>query len=102
MKKGLLSMLFLTALGLFTFGQTTYIDYEDVSVNFLGWGGSTFAVEINPDASGINTSDNVGEIVKGGTLTDWPGIYSDPLGGTFDFSTSATFTLKVYSNPNLL
>lgn len=98
MKKGLLSMLFLTAFGLFTIGQVTYIDYEDVSVNFGGWGGSTFSVDINPDPSGINTSDNVGMIVKGGTLEEWPGIYSDPLGGTFDFSSSAIFTVKVYSD----
>ena len=96
MKKGLLSMLFLTAFGLFTMGQTTFSDYETVSLDgFLGFGGASFTVVANPNPAGINLSDNVGNVTTG--IETWSGVYSGKLGGTLDFTTNSTFTMKVYS-----
>jgi hypothetical protein len=95
MKKGLLSMLFLTVGFVFVLGQTTYSDFETVSLTFEGFGGASFEKVENPNKSGINTSDNVGLETTGNET--WSGIFSNALGGTMDFTTNSTFTIKVLS-----
>lgn len=98
MKKGLLSTLFLTVGLVFVLGQTTYSDFETVSLTFEGFGGATYVKAENPNKSGINTSDNVGQETTGAET--WSGIFSNALGGTMDFTTNSTFTVKVLSeNP---
>jgi hypothetical protein len=79
----------------FVLGQTTYSDFETVSLTFEGFGGASFEQVENPNKSGINTSDNVGQETTGNET--WSGIFSNALGGTMDFTTNSTFTIKVYS-----
>ncbi len=52
-------------------------------------------VVANPDVTGINTSANVAEWVRGDGY-QWAHVYTE-LDGKIDFSTGTTFQLKVYS-----
>ena len=75
-------------------GTSLPVNFETAEPKFEGFGGSTYAVIDNPDASGINTSAKVGE-TKHGNET-WAGIVTglkDPL----DFSVLNAFKMKVWS-----
>lgn len=98
MKKTLLSVLFITACAFFAIGQTTYVDYEGLNLKFWGWGESTFEVVSNPTSDPVNSSANVAKFVKGTPADWWPGVGSDPIGGSFDFSGDKTFTIKVLAD----
>lgn len=75
--------------------QYIYNDYDaNQNVPFLGWPNMPATVA-NPDASGINTSANVAEWVRG--AEQYANVYTDVLAGTIDFSTGTVFSLKVYS-----
>ncbi|MBL6444737.1 PKD domain-containing protein [Fulvivirga sp. 29W222] len=71
------------------------VDFEGALPPFNGFGGSTYQVIDNPDASGINTSAKVGEYVKG-TDGNWAGIET-ALDAKIDFSTLNLIKYKVYS-----
>jgi PKD repeat protein len=71
------------------------VDFEGAAPPFNGFGGSTFAVVDNPDASGINTSAKVAQYVKG-LDGNWAGIETT-LSAPLDFSTNTLFKYKVYS-----
>lgn len=60
------------------------------------FGGSTFSKVDNPDASGINTSATVGQIVKYSWGETWGGNYIS-LDDVIDFSVNTTFQMKVYA-----
>lgn len=75
--------------------STLPIDFEGDVPPFNGFGGSTYQVVDNPDASGINTSAKVGEYVKG-LDGNWAGIETT-LDGKIDFSTHKFIKYKVYS-----
>ena len=83
---------------MFAFTLNAQYIYNDFDANqnetFLG-DPNTPAVVANPDASGINTSANVAEWVRGEGY-QWAHVYTD-LDGKIDFSTGTTFQLKVYS-----
>jgi hypothetical protein len=74
---------------------TLPVDFETTEPPFNGFGGSTFVVVANPDASGVNTSAKVGKYVKG-LDGNWAGIETT-LSGKLDFSTNTLFKYKVYS-----
>ena len=74
--------------------QYVYNDFDgNQNVSFTGWPNEPTLIA-NPDASGINTSANVGEWVR--SEEQWAHILM-PLDGTIDFSTGETFYLKVWS-----
>lgn len=80
------------------------ITFEDPLVNyFFGTFGSfTYAKVSNPDPSGINTSDNVGEFVKPTGAPSWSGTYS-PFDEPVDFSNGKKISIMVYnSSPDLI
>ncbi len=83
---------------MFAFSMNAQYIYNDFDENqnetFLG-DPNTPEVVANPDASGINTSANVAEWVRGEGY-QWAHVYTD-LEGKIDFSTGTTFQLKVYS-----
>ncbi|KPK80727.1 MAG: hypothetical protein AMS27_16255 [Bacteroides sp. SM23_62_1] len=72
-----------------------YCDYETVTCNFIYWGGS-YETSINPDISGINTSTSVGHVITGSQTQ--VGMFTDLADGFIDFTSSTTFTIKVWSD----
>lgn len=70
------------------------IDFEGDDPGFIGFGGNSYAVIDNPDASGINTSGKVAETVHGNET--WGGLVK-VLDGPLDFSKNNTFKIKVWS-----
>jgi hypothetical protein len=59
-------------------------------------GSITISYAENPDASGINTSDQVVEVVQTAGIEPWAGFFFD-LSEKIDFSTNQTVKVKVYS-----
>ena len=72
------------------------IDFEDGPYVFGDFNGGQASVETNSQSSGINTSANVGKMLKfadqiyGGSTLD--------LGGTLNVPTNSAFTMKVWSS----
>ena len=99
MRKLLLSLVALIALVSYSYGQTTYLDFEGATPTNGVFGGSDFSIVDNPDKTGVNTSDKVAMTMKSGTgIETWGGAYF-PLGGTINFTPSdQTFTMDVYSD----
>ncbi len=91
-------LLLLLTLGLFVFSAQAQYIYNDFDANqnepFFGDPNNPEIVS-NPDASGINTSANVAEWVRGEGY-QWAHVYTE-LEGRIDFTTGTTFQLKVYS-----
>ncbi|MEL7338995.1 MAG: hypothetical protein AAGM67_00810, partial [Bacteroidota bacterium] len=96
----------LTIIGLFLMGMFTMVsaqnpglplDFESTTVTYTwtDFGGGAGSVIANPDQSGINTSANVGQMVKNAGET-FGGSFID-LDGAIDFSASKTFSVKVWS-----
>ncbi len=71
-----------------------YADYENINIEFAGFGNSTFDVIQNPYSTGINTSDSVG-VVHSGNQT-WSGLWAN-TSETIKFTNTNTFKIKVYS-----
>jgi hypothetical protein len=81
-------------------GQTVYADYESATggtdLIFESWNGAGFEKVANPDATGVNTSDNVGKFVHTGG--DWPGVGAlTKIVPAVDFTTDPYFKMKVWS-----
>jgi hypothetical protein len=75
---------------------TLPIDFELAGTyGFVDFDGGVGSVIANPNPTGINTSAKVGKIVRNGGAT-WAGSKLR-LPNRFDFSTTHTFTMKVYS-----
>lgn len=74
------------------------IDFEnaDITYTFSGFGGAVGAKVANPDTSGINTSANVGEVVKAAGAETWAGV-AIPLTEVIDFSVLHKVKVKVWS-----
>jgi len=77
-------------------GQTLF-DYETpaTSTGFGSWGAAGFAQIANPDKSGINTSDNVGQFSHDGSA-GYIGIESDGAFDNIDFTATPYFRMKVW------
>ncbi|MCR9174069.1 MAG: T9SS type A sorting domain-containing protein [bacterium] len=83
------------------FGQLALpIDFEGnpTSYVFTDFDGGSSSVIANPDMTGINTSANVGRMIKN-TGQPWGGSYLE-MAAPIDFSTNKIFTMKVWS-PNV-
>jgi hypothetical protein len=73
------------------------ITFESATVNyaFTNFGGATATKIPNPQINGINTSANVGRMVKNAPEV-WAGALLT-VGGNIDFSTNKVFRMKVFS-----
>lgn len=71
-------------------------DFEGTVPTFESFGGGGSTVISNPDASGINTSANVGEFTKSGTAETFAGSFFD-LPAPLDLSVNKTMTIKTWS-----
>ncbi len=73
------------------------ITFESATVNyaFTNFGGATATKIANPQSNGINTSANVGRMVKNGPEV-WAGALLT-VGGNIDFSANKVFRMKVFS-----
>ena len=76
---------------------TLPIDFESTTITygFTDFDGGVGTKIANPNSGGINTSANVGKIVKGAGQP-WAGSYLT-LAGPIDFSVNKIFKVKVYS-----
>ncbi|GGD95380.1 hypothetical protein [Planktosalinus lacus] len=74
------------------------IDFEGGanSYPFVEFGGAPVSIIANPDASGINTSANVAEMLKASGSEPWAGAFID-LDEDVDFGISSTISIKVWS-----
>ena len=91
---------------LLTFGFTFFgvaqvalpVDFESTTANYnvVGFGGVDVAVEANPDASGINTSNTVVRSTKTAGAEFWAGAEMS-LDATIDFSTSEKISINTWS-----
>jgi hypothetical protein len=76
-------------------GQSLPIDFEGPALTFVDFEGGVVTTIANPQSGGINTSANVGQMVKNagqpfaGSLLE--------LAAPIDFSTNKEFNMKVYS-----
>ncbi len=74
------------------------IDFESFTVNyaFENFGNAVSTVIDNPDASGINTSARVAQLVKNSGAETWAGSFLT-LENPIDFSAKKLFKMKVWS-----
>jgi hypothetical protein len=74
------------------------IDFESFTVNyaFSDFGNAASTVIDNPDATGINTSNKVGQLIKSAGAEVWAGSLLT-LGDAIDFSSKKLFYMKVWS-----
>ncbi|WP_306014468.1 MULTISPECIES: carbohydrate binding domain-containing protein [unclassified Allomuricauda] len=63
----------------------------------IGDGGVVPSLAVNPDPSGINTSDNVLQVVRASGINRWGGVQNSFPAGTIDITTQ-TFKVMVYSS----
>ncbi|NHN24805.1 hypothetical protein FIA58_003865 [Flavobacterium jejuense] len=74
------------------------LDFESTTLtySFDNFGGANTNVDVNPDATGINASANVGKYVKGNGSETWAGSFIE-LGSPINFSTMQKIKMKVWS-----
>lgn len=98
MKKQLLYFLFVLMLSTGIVGninaQVVYCDYDAVNHSFTTWDNALFDVVSNPNQSGINISDYVGQVTT--SAGQWEGGFYT-LDGEVDLSQGTTFTINVLS-----
>jgi len=70
------------------------IDFESYNTNFTTFGGSSFEVVDNPDATGINTSSRVAKTVHGNET--WAGM-SVEMESSIDLATNPIIKVKVWA-----
>lgn len=77
---------------------TLPIDFENPEIAYVfgNFGGATSTVVANPDASGENTSAQVGQLVKAGGAEVWAGSLLQ-LPNPIDFASGDQFSVKVWS-----
>ena len=63
----------------------------------IGDGGVVPSLAANPDPSGINTSENVLQVVRASGINRWGGVQNSFPAGTIDITTQ-TFKVMVYSS----
>lgn len=78
------------------FEEGTVYNYTWTGFGADDWGAIHVAVVANPDASGINVSENVVEINKGAGAQTWAGA-SLNLAGAIDFTNGTIINIKAYS-----
>lgn len=85
-----------------TLSGETVLDFEcEGPEEFSFFGESNSSINIsyadNPDATGINTSEKVVEVMQGAGVEGWAGFFFD-LSEKVDFSANNAIKLKVYSS----
>lgn len=76
--------------------QSVIEDFEGSAPTFTGFGGSESIVIANPDASGENTTSNVGQLSKPVGAQVWAGTYFE-LGSPLDLSANNRISVKTWS-----
>ncbi len=71
-----------------------FADYDNIDLDFTGFGGNDFAEIYNPYQTGINTSDSVGYTNSGSEV--WAGIAGN-LSNTIVFGPNTVIRMKVYA-----
>lgn len=70
-------------------------DYDDIDLQFTGFGGSNFSEVDNPYNDASNPSLRVGKTTKG--FETWAGIFSETFPSSFDFSQTPILKIQVYA-----
>lgn len=71
------------------------VDFDDVDLQFTGFGGSNFNEVDNPHNNALNPSSRVGKTTKG--FETWAGIFSQTFPNSFDFSQTPIIKVQVYA-----
>lgn len=77
--------------------KPSYTQTFETAVTWTDFGGATTTVVANPHSSGINTSANVSEFVKGAGAQTWAGSFIQLTPGPINFTKAKTFKVKVWS-----
>jgi hypothetical protein len=77
-------------------GVSVVEDFEGTAPVFTDFGGASTAVISNPDASGENTSTNVGESTKNNGAEVWAGSFFD-ITAPLDLTTYSSMEIKTWS-----
>ena len=77
-------------------GTSIVQDFEGTAPVFTDFGGASTAVISNPDASGENTSTNVGESTKNNGAEVWAGSFFD-VAAPLDLTTYSSMEIKTWS-----
>ena len=74
------------------------LDFESevVSYNFVDFGNATASVIANPDPTGTNTTNSVGELVKANGAETWAGSFLE-LPEPIDLTGNKIFTMDIWS-----
>ena len=75
---------------------TVYVNFESTDLEFGDFGGVDFFKVENPDPSGINVSDSVGQVNKNPGAQVWGGVFAD-LPGEMALDVKPLVSMKVYS-----
>ena len=76
--------------------QSVIQDFEGTAPTFTNFGGAISQVISNPDATGENTTANVGELSKGVGSEIWAGSFFE-LGSALDLSTNNRISIRTWS-----
>lgn len=92
----LLPALLVTVISFGQMAPALPLDFESETANytFTNFGGGATTKIANPQSNGINTSANVGKMIKSADQT-YGGSFID-LAGSIDFSVNKTFKVKVF------
>lgn len=71
-------------------------EFASVEYVFNGFGGSNGSKIANPHIGGINTSANIGQVIKNAGAETWAGV-AMPLVAPIDFSSQQKIKMKVWS-----
>ncbi|WP_116107962.1 PKD domain-containing protein [Lewinella sp. IMCC34191] len=72
------------------------LESDDLTYNWEEFGGATFELIDNPDATGSNTSAKVGQVIKTEGAQTWGGV-AIALPENIDFTASTQLSMKVWS-----
>lgn len=90
-------LVLVSMMGLASWGQITLpINFETGTFAFTNFDGGNATVIDNPQKIGINTSNRVGQMIKGPGGQPWGGAFLD-LSSPIDFDQGKTIRVKVFS-----
>jgi hypothetical protein len=74
------------------------LDFEYASVDYIfnNFGGAFGSKVVNPNVGGINTSGNIGQVIKNSGSETWAGV-AIPMIAPIDFSSMQKVKMKVWS-----
>jgi sialate O-acetylesterase len=73
-----------------------FVNFDDLDMSFLTFSGAQFSKVSNPSKTGINTSENAGQVISSSNST-YEGIYNSVAYSPMNLSVMKTYKMKVLS-----